>query len=543
MKKFTLLLLIISLSQSAWAQFPGRTNESYDYPPSPTYSQDRIQMAVILDVSGSMEGLLEQTKAQLWHIVNGLTWSADPYSVPTLEIALYAYGQDAAGRRNGYVRQIIPFTTDLDWVSEALWGLYTGGRYEYAGAAIQASLTELNWSRRNRDLKMIYIAGNEVFEQGPVASRQALRNAQYQGIIVNTIYCGKEYEGRRQGWEQAAYQGGGDFLAIEQNYRDNYQRYTPYDQQIIGLNRRFNDTYIPYGRRADICRQRQISQDRRASQLGIGIAAQRAIAKSSSVYTHPDWDLVDAVSSGQVQLDNIPASELPLEMQRMSLAERKSYVSQKARARRAISQEIQQLAQQARQKEIQTQSPGPVSASPNQSGAVGRAKVQTLDGAIIQSANKQRQIQAAGGREKIGGHAPRTLPEDLRQGSSSPSGSVNSVPSSPSQVIGGARNLPPQSNGGIHTTVRRPSSSSQTSSPVRRRNQTQVPVPRSSQVKQAGTAGPSRSVNQSTHKVEEVSPRVRPGSTNIPQVRPHRSAQPQVRQAGTAGSIRIKGNN
>jgi len=379
---------------SLLAQYPDDPNHPYDPPGYPRHTEyeETVQIALILDVSGSMDGLLAQAKSQLWHIVNGIMWSYDRGRAPRLELSLYAYGQQSAGYRAGYLRQLLPFTTDLDWVSETLFGLYAEGRYEYAGVAIQSAVEELRWSRSPSDLKMIYIAGNEPFEQGPVRSEQALRLANRRGIVVNTIYCGEDYKGRREGWTRAAQLGQGDYFNIDPNRRQNYDRYSPYDHQLLGLNRQLNSTYVPYGRQASRYQQRQQTQDQRAYQLGQGIASQRVITKASPAYRQPEWDLVDAVATGAVQLENIAPSDLPPAMQGMSRAQQKRYLAEKAQARRAIRGEIQQLTSDMEVREkrkIQVQGrPGSSasSSSPRPSGS----KPQTLDQAIIESAVKQR---------------------------------------------------------------------------------------------------------------------------------------------------------
>ena len=54
----------------------------------------KIQVAILLDTSGSMDGLIEQAKSRLWNIVNTLTTLKYSGKTPTIEIALYEYGND-----------------------------------------------------------------------------------------------------------------------------------------------------------------------------------------------------------------------------------------------------------------------------------------------------------------------------------------------------------------------------------------------------------------------------------------------------------------
>ena len=54
-----------------------------------------------------MDGLIEQTKSQLWTIVNELALARYEQEQPTLEIALYEYGNDGLSSQSGYIRVCI----------------------------------------------------------------------------------------------------------------------------------------------------------------------------------------------------------------------------------------------------------------------------------------------------------------------------------------------------------------------------------------------------------------------------------------------------
>ena len=137
-------------------------------------SQSKIQVALLLDTSGSMNGLIEQAKGQLWKIVNELATSTKDGHRPQIEIALYQYGNNGISPAKGHIEQISPLTSDLDIISEKLFRLTTDGGEEYCGKVIQTSLDELKWSKKDEDLKMIFIAGNESFAQGPTTIKHPL---------------------------------------------------------------------------------------------------------------------------------------------------------------------------------------------------------------------------------------------------------------------------------------------------------------------------------------------------------------------------------
>lgn len=127
-----------------------------------------VQIAVLLDTSSSMSGLIDQARAELWAIVNEFIFAKRGGVEPEVQVALYEYGKSTLAVTDGYIRQIVPFTTDLDKVSEELFALQTNGGDEYCGWVIKEATARLKWSDSPDDLKVIFIAGNEPFTQGPV---------------------------------------------------------------------------------------------------------------------------------------------------------------------------------------------------------------------------------------------------------------------------------------------------------------------------------------------------------------------------------------
>ena len=144
-----------------------------------------VKIALLLDTSNSMDGLINQAKAQLWDIVNEFTHARCVNETrPLLQIALYEYGNDNLSSREGYIRQVISFSSDLDEISEQLFSLTTNGGEEFWGQVIHTSLGQLEWGKNPDDLKMIFIAGNEPFTQGKLDYRDATSQAKEKDVIV-----------------------------------------------------------------------------------------------------------------------------------------------------------------------------------------------------------------------------------------------------------------------------------------------------------------------------------------------------------------------
>ena len=302
-----------------------------------------VKIALLLDTSNSMDGLINQAKAQLWDIVNEFTHAKCGTNVrPSLQIALYEYGNDNLSSHEGYIRQVLGFSNDLDEISEKLFSLTTNGGEEYCGQVIHTSLKQLDWGKNAGDLKMIFIAGNEPFTQGKLDYKDAATNAQEKDVIVNTIFCGNYDQGISTMWKKGAMLTGGEYMAIDHN-RQVVHINTPYDDIIIQLNSKLNNTYISYG---SIGRQKkalQSMQDANAAELEEVVAVKRAVSKSSRLYKNSQWDLVDAAEDDESIISEFKEKELPEELQGKSENEIKAYVKEKKAERQEIQKKIQEL--------------------------------------------------------------------------------------------------------------------------------------------------------------------------------------------------------
>ncbi|MCF7973343.1 MAG: VWA domain-containing protein [Phycisphaerae bacterium] len=310
--------------------------------PQITPSKPLVQMAILLDTSGSMSGLIDQARGELWSIVNEFISARRNGVAPEVQVALFEYGKSSLSQESGYIRRIVPLTTDLDKISEELFALQTNGGDEYCGWVINEAVKSLGWSSNPRDLKVIFIAGNEPFTQGPVDYRISGQAAINKGIIVNTIHCGSEAEGIEGQWKQGALIADGQYLNINQDQQIVYIP-APQDDQIAKLNARLNGTYIPFGREGAARQHVQAEQDRNAMSLSVASSLQRAVAKASSNYANSQWDLVDAVKRDQLDLKTLKSEDLPEPMQSMTPEQRVAYIDQKAKERTAIQTQIQTL--------------------------------------------------------------------------------------------------------------------------------------------------------------------------------------------------------
>lgn len=306
----------------------------------PLTEPQEVDLVIALDVSGSMSGLIDSAKQRLWDIVNELG-RAQPQ--PKLRVAILSYGNPAYGADSGYVRVDQPFTSDLDAVNATLFAFGTNGGDEYVARVVHSSINQLDWTAKPGALKMLFVAGNEAVDQDPqINLDHATRMAASRGIAVNTIYCGTEGDGLAAGWRSAALATNGLFASIDQNAGAVANVATPMDDELVTLNEELNDTYIAFGKDGKRFRDNQREQDANAGGMSTAAAASRTVAKASSLYKATQWDLVDAVKSGQ-SLDDLDVKDLPAPMQEMSVDERETFVEEQSKKREALQAQIGKL--------------------------------------------------------------------------------------------------------------------------------------------------------------------------------------------------------
>jgi hypothetical protein len=335
-----IVLMNVAVVPVSWTN----ADEEASAPPRERGKTPTVQLALLLDTSNSMDGLIDQAKTQLWTIVGEFAKTKLAGKSPRLEVALYEYGNDNLPAAEGYVRMVVPMTDDLDKISEALFALTTNGGEEYCGKVIQVATRQLTWSRENGDLRCIFIAGNEPFSQGGVDYRIACKAAADAGITVSTIFCGDREQGIRTNWEHGAQIAEGSYLCINQDHRA-VAIATPQDKELVRLSSELNETYLPYGdaETREKYADRQEMQDVNAAKSAVGAVTARAGFKASGLYKNSGWDLVDAIADGNLKLDELKTEQLPETMQPMNLEQRQAHVADMAKRRKEIQARILKL--------------------------------------------------------------------------------------------------------------------------------------------------------------------------------------------------------
>ncbi len=342
----TSILAPLALTTSLLAAAPQAAPQVAPAAPGPQSDSDArpaVEIAICLDISGSMDGLIDSAKARLWSIVNDLA-TAKP--TPTLRVALLTYGCDAYDSTTGWVVVDSGLTEDLDLISQKLFALRTNGGTELVGRVVDKAAQTLSWNADPNALKIIVVAGNESADQDQeIRYHQASKTSIEKGILVNSIYCGNATDEHASLWGDVARLADGQFLCIDQSTGAAVPE-TPFDKQLAELSALVNTTYLACGIAGREAWANQAAQDANAAGLSGGAAAQRAVSKSSALYDNRGWDLVDGCAAGSLKLEDIKDEDLPEEMRGKSLDEKKAMVAAKQAEREKIQTDVQKLQQQ-----------------------------------------------------------------------------------------------------------------------------------------------------------------------------------------------------
>lgn len=340
-----LAVVITAVSLTSFAQKRPIKRQPVKPKPIVADTRDTLEMVFVLDTTGSMGGLIDGAKQRIWGIINEVMQKP---SKPRVRVGLVAY------RDNGdeYVTRILPITEDLDKAYTTLMDYRADGggdTPENVRKALAEGVRNAGWSpAKNRLAQIVFLVGDappQNYAQEPdvlVTTAEAVR----KNMIVNTIQCGSE-NGTREIWQTIARRGEGKYFAIAQD--GGVQAITtPYDVRLADLAAKLGKTYVTYGDKKQ--RDANVSTQLKSETVittGAPMAAQaeRALNKAVNSFQY-DGDLVQAVENDSVKIEDVKKDDLPEDMQKMSVAERKRTIDKKIAERKAIRAQILTLSKQ-----------------------------------------------------------------------------------------------------------------------------------------------------------------------------------------------------
>lgn len=307
----------------------------------------RVDVVFVLDTTGSMSGLIETAKEKIWSIATTMA-SAQP--TPEIRIGLVAYRD----RSDAYVTKVIDLSNDIDSVYAALMDFKADGggdTPESVNKALYDAVHTMSWSQGEQAYQVIFLVGDAPphMDYNEVRYPEIIADALQKGIVINTIQSG-DMSTTVGPWTQIASLGNGAYFQVEQS-GSAVAYTTPYDEDIAVLSAKLDKTRLYYGSEEDKAKMagKVAATEKLHASASIATRARRGTfnaAAGGRANLLGENELVDAISSGAVELDDIEPEALPAAMKPMAPAEQRAYVADLAQRRFELKRQIQELAEE-----------------------------------------------------------------------------------------------------------------------------------------------------------------------------------------------------
>jgi von Willebrand factor type A domain len=308
-----------------------------------TQDPDRVEVAFVLDTTGSMGDLIDGAKKKIWSIASTIVETNPDADVSMALVAYRDLGDD-------YVLQTTPLSEDIQGMYGKLVRLEAGGggdTPESVNAALNEAVKKLQWTSGDHVKRIIFLVGDAPPHMDYQQERQypeILKDADNSDIIVNAVQAGDMWETTAI-WKEIAQFGHGRYIAIPQTGGEVTIVVTPYDDEILELQGRLDKTVVPYGNMEQQNRTSDVLAEKSAAPSSVKLDNSKYYAKrrlKKEVLTGRG-DLVGDVRNNAVEFDKVAEEELPKELQSQPKAERKAWLDQKLEERAALETQMEGL--------------------------------------------------------------------------------------------------------------------------------------------------------------------------------------------------------
>jgi len=308
-----------------------------------------VEVAFVLDTTGSMGGLLEGAKRKIWSIATSVV---DTNPDADIRIGLVAY-RDIGDE---YVTRTFDLTADIQDIYANLLDLKArgGGDWpESVNEALDVAVNKLQWTKGSDTRRIVFLVGDAPPHMDYAQDTKypkTLVVAKQRDIVVNAVLAGNARDTERV-WQDIAQLGDGRFIPIPQDGGELVVIETPYDDDIIILQKDINGTVIPYGPKKQQKRveekTRQLSQVAAAAPASASDMASylNKRAKVSSEAVTGDGDLVSAVASGRTTLGSVKDEDLPDDLRKLTPEQRKAELDRQTQTRKTLNEKLAVLVQ------------------------------------------------------------------------------------------------------------------------------------------------------------------------------------------------------
>ena len=308
------------------------------------YQKPKIDVVFVLDTTGSMGGLIQTAKDKIWSIA---TTMASAQQAPEIRIGLVAYRDHG----DAYITKVVDLSDDLDSVYATLMDFQADGggdTPESVNKALYDAVHKMSWSEADDAYQVVFLVGDAPphMDYNEVRYPEIVASAHEKGIVINTIQCG-EIPSAVGPWTQIASLGHGNFFQVEQT-GGAVAYNTPFDEQIATLSAKFDDTRLYYGTEEEKNRMQEkvAATDKLHAGASFASRARRGVfnaSESGKTNLLGANELVDAVATGRIDLNEINKDALPEALVAMAPEERKELIEEIVVQREDLQRQIQKL--------------------------------------------------------------------------------------------------------------------------------------------------------------------------------------------------------
>ncbi len=324
MRQKTALLFLAFCIQSL-VSFSGTNQE-----PNPKSEVNKkIQVAFLIDASTSMAPYHNQVKFMVSNMIKKLNDLKYNDKKAVVQIALYEYGNSDVSSEVSFVRQLSYLSTDQNFVNQKLFEIFPKGDTELCSNAIGKALNELDWSIDTNDLRMMFIIGNEAFNQGNTNYKVMCEIAADHMISVNTIYCGNNKKGIDDFWQDAASNGKGNYFSLDTT-KQSLKFTTKLDVPYYSYQDSLSKTYYDKKMMDDVMFvQEPTVRKPKPRPTPSKSDKNKTPVSNENIPTPINLDeLIDEDREG-ISITSIPEEKLPKEFQGLTDAEKKALIQKK----------------------------------------------------------------------------------------------------------------------------------------------------------------------------------------------------------------------
>lgn len=307
--------------------------------------QPKVDVVFVLDTTGSMSGLIQTAKEKIWSIASTMA-SAQP--TPEIRVGLVAFRD----RGDQYVTKVVDLSSDLDSVYATLMEFQADGggdTPESVNQALHDAVHRMSWSDEQQAYRVIFLVGDAPphMDYNEVQYPDIVAAARGKNIVINTVQCGQDIA-TLESWNAIASLGGGDFLQVEQS-GSAVAFDSPFDAQIAELSAKLDATRLFYGSKDEKARMRDkvAATDKLQDGASVASLARRGVfnvGEGGRANMLGEKELVDAIVTGEVSLEQIDQDALPEELKPMAPAAQVEHVARLAEERADLQARISALA-------------------------------------------------------------------------------------------------------------------------------------------------------------------------------------------------------